>query len=226
MKININKKAIAVLLSGALAVGGVKFCSAKIKNARICDITSTPIESVLEDENVRKITTLDEEVAAGNINIIEEDREFRYHASQLTSELYENDRLSYDYHLNWLRNNYERIALDILFASAKCSIADELETDMDSITLRPGIVEDFEPYTRGFVIDSSEDKTYPVKADALGDAIGKILNIQSSEDFDINNCSAEEIAELYDNIINIANNATKAGVSLNNDELVQKHLTK
>ena len=54
-KLKINPKFVAGVLSGAIFVGAGGFAySAHEKAISICDLESTPIEKILEDEEVKK----------------------------------------------------------------------------------------------------------------------------------------------------------------------------
>ena len=227
-KLRISPKFVAGVLSGIVFVSAGRYAyGVHEKKENTCDLTSPTIEQMLEDESVMKLTTLDEEIANENIDIVERDKEFRSHAEQLTYDNYVNDRAWYEENLIWIRQNYQDIALDILFAAGKCSVADELETDMNYIRLKPD-------HDRGhdtigghsYVEDHSKSnghEAYTNKSKALAVLIEKICRLQE-ESYKLD--TAKDVQEEYDSMINIANDATRAGLSVKDDTLIQRNKVK
>ena len=135
-QLDIEKRVGAVLLSGFILAGsGIGFMKASAVSSNKCELKSTPIETTLEDEETLSITTIDEELAKENIDIVNLDNEFREHAKELTYDNYVNDRSWYEENLIWLKQNYVKTSSSILFAAGKGAIADELEVNMNSISL-------------------------------------------------------------------------------------------
>ena len=219
-KFEFNKRQKALLLAGLVLVGtppALSGCDALYPNK--CELKSTPIKTILEDEEVLAITTIDEEIAAGNIDIVNDDLEFREHAKELTKENYKNDRAWYEENLVWLKQNYVRISSNILLAAGKGAIADELEVNMNSITLKPS--PDAED-PKGFVTvskDIMDTDGYRSRSKSLN----KLITLKDSLEYDVDHMKdGRDIAKRYDNVINTANTVIQTGISRQDNKLEEK----
>lgn len=219
-QLDIEKRVGAVLLSGFILAGsGIGFMKASAVSSNKCELKSTPIETTLEDEETLSITTIDEELAKENIDIVNLDNEFREHAKELTYDNYVNDRSWYEENLIWLKQNYVKTASSILFAAGKGAIADELEVNMNSITLYPAFAED-DSVNHAVVRKSlTEEDTYKVKSKNLNKLINKVDNLE----YDVEDMKhGKDIAKEYDNVINIANSVIQGGISRKDNQLEEK----
>lgn len=219
-----KKKLGIVLLSGGIIAGsGVGVMKAGAVCFNKCELKSTPIETTLENEDVLAITTIDEELAAGNIDIVNDDLEFREHAKELTYDNYKNDRAWYEENLVWLKQNYVRISSRILFAAGKCAVADELEVNMNSVTLHPSLTAD-DP--KGYVNVSKglmENETFKVRSKHLN----KLITLVDNLEYDVDDMKdGRDIAKKYDNVINTANTVIQTGLSRQDNKLEEKFTKK
>lgn len=227
MRINnlrINKRITTFALAGIMLVTTTGFATqTHVKSIRECDLESTPIEKILESEEIRNNTTIDEEIENGNIDIINEDNEFRKHAKELT---YDNYRNNFDYYvenMKWVKEHYPSTVEHIMFAAGKGAVADALETDMNRIKLYPSSDRESK---RARVQDSSNypfDKGFKNKSSYLDNLVIEICNVQGDY-YSLENAKA--IQKEYDNAINTANMVIATGINRHDDNLEPKYSKK
>ena len=188
-------------------------------------LETTPIEQLLEDEDIQNLTTLDEELDAGTINILVKDAKFRkkiidlnYYASSGEEDLYNET-------LNWLRENFEDTATEILLYSAKGAIADEEKVSINSVTLTPApdYNEDtlfLTPKGTAEVKKDFQGEGYTIKSKPMNKAINLSATIQ---DMNFNEMNAKDIVNLYDEVIETSKMTIASGVSRYDDKIKAKN---
>ena len=218
IKVRVGAIALALALAGSSA-------ALNQANEKDCYLESTPIEQLLEDEDIQNLTTLDEEIDAGTINILAKDAKFRkkildlnYYASSGEEDLYNET-------LNWLRENFEETATEILLYSAKGAIADEEKVSINSVTLTPApdYNEDTLFLTPKGVAEVKKDfqgEGYIIKSKAMNEAINLSATIQ---DMNFNEMNAKDIVELYDEVIEVSKMTIASGASRYNDKIKAKN---
>ena len=224
--VRISNKAKAILLSGIVLVGSyVGIANAKSDD---CYLESTPIAEFLEDEDIRSLTTVDEEIEAGNISIIEKDEEFRKKIIDLNYYASSGETGLYNETLNWLRSHIKDTSLELLFDSTKGAIADEEEVSMNAITLTPGADwnEDYLFLTPEGVAEirtGAYSKGYTIKSKQLNSAINLIAEIQ---DMDFSEMSAKDIVRFYDEVTEMAEMTMASGASRHDNKIEEKNSKK
>ena len=226
--IKVRTRIGALLVSGFVLVGSYVGI-AKAKDSSDYELKTTSIDKLLEEENIKNITTIDEEIASGNLDIIEKDNEFRKKAMEL--EYYEsaNDEKGYNETLNWLRANFEDTAVDMLLTAAKGGIAEEENKSTSDITLipAPDFDEDILLKSTGVAEVKNSDgfstTGYTIKADLINDAIEEAARIQTNN---YNEYNAKELLKEYDEVTEIAKMAIATGASRHDDKIKEKNSKK
>ena len=218
---SLKKQLSTVALAAVLASTGAAFVNASDD----CYLESTPIEQLLENEDIQNLTTLDEEIAEGNINILVKDAKFRkkildlnYYASSGEEDLYNET-------LNWLRDHFEDTATEILLYSAKGAIADEEKVAINSITLTPApdYNEDslfLQPKGVAEVKKDIYGEGYTIKSKAMNKAINLSATIQ---DINFNEMNAKDIVNLYDEVIETSKMTIASGASRYDNKIKSKN---
>ena len=220
--LSINKTAIeSVLLSGIILVGSAFGYNVNAKSSSSYELKSPSLEEVLENEDIKKITELDEVIANGDSNVIELDKEFRKHASQLTQDNYVNDRAYYEENFIWLNKNYNDITKEILFDVGKTTVADAVEEDMNSIKLYPVSSSELNDpiiLSRGRI--EVDGISYNNKSKQLEKLINEITNIQAKDYYFKN---AKELLKSYDNVVDEAILVMSTGANVHNNNIEEKY---
>lgn len=229
-KLSVNKRIGALILSGFVMTGSFTGCmKSEAKSLNTAELKSTSIENLLEDENIRNITVLDEEIASGNLDIIEKDNEFRKKAMELEYYASAGDKDGYNATLNWLRNNFEDISVDILLTAAKGGIAEEENKRTSDITLTPAPDFDEDKLLKSTGVaevknsDGYSTTGYTIKADLINDAVEEAARIQTNN---YNEYSVKDLFKEYDGVIKTAKMAIATGASRHDNKIVEKNSKK
>ena len=174
------------------------------------------------------ITTVDEEIAAGSIDIIEKDQKFRKKIIELNYYASSGEEDLYNETLDWLRNNFEDTALELLFDLAKGAIAEDEKVAISDITLRPApdYNEDNLFFKSEGIAEIKEDfrtKGYTIKSKQLNEAIILMANIQST---DFSEMSAKDIVKYYDKVTEVAEKTMASGANRHDNNIEEKNSKK
>lgn len=229
-KISINERIGALILSGFVLAGSLAGCSkasAKAPNLKEGELKSNSFTYLLEDEEIQNITTIDEELTSGNLDIDILDEEFRKKVIDLNYYASAQDEESYNKTLNWLRDNVKPYTIAILFAATKGGIADEEDISIDNIKVYPGPDrgEDtlLAPKGQVEITDGYKSKGYIVKSKQLNKAIDYIASIQES---DFSEADITSIVKTYDKANEIAKMTIASGAIRQDDVIKEKNSKK
>ena len=225
--LKINKKALSILLLTTM-ITGTGFSINFGKKDTNYELKSMPLAEFLEDEELKNLTTIDEETINGNIDIILKDEEIRKQIMML--EYYESsgEEDLYNQTLNYLRSAIKSNSEDELLLSVKGAIADEEKTSIDNIKLTPAADYDedslFIPATGVAEIKKDYKKEgYKIKSKLLNEAINLTADIQNK---DLSEVNAKDLIELYDNATETAEMAIAAGASRRDNKFYEKNSKK
>lgn len=229
-KLSVNSRIGALILSGFVMVGSLTGCAkSEAKSFSTGELKSTPIAELLEDENIQNITTIDEEIASGDLDIIEKDNEFRKKVMDLEYYASAGDKEGYNETLNWLRNNFEDTALDLLLPAAKGGIAEEENKSISDITLTPAPDFDEDRLFKSNGVAEVKDSNgysstgYTIKSDLINEAIEEAARIQTNT---YNEYSVKDLLKEYDKVVEISKMSMASGASRHDDEIVEKNSEK
>ena len=226
MKI-IKTKVGVIVLSGILLSGSyIGFSLAK--DSTDYELQTTPITDLLEDENIQKITILDEELAEGNSDILSKEEEFRKNIMYLEYYQSSGEEDLYNETLNWLRNNFKSTAEELLLNSSKAAIANEEKVSISDITITPGpdYNEDTLFLTPKGVVGIKNDyhvDGYSIESKPLNNAVNLYANIQ---DMNFEEVSAKDIVKLYDEVTETSKMVIASGVSRHDNKINEKNSKK
>lgn len=229
-KLSVNKRIGTLILSGFVMVGSFTGCmKSEAKSLSTGELKTTPIEDLLEDEDIRNITVLDEEIANGNLDIIEKDNMFRKKVMELEYYASAGDKEGYNETLNWLRNNFEDTSVTILLTAAKGGIADEENKSTSDITLTPAPDFDEDRLLKSSGVaevknsDGFSSAGYTIKADLINEAIEEAARIQTNN---YNEYTVKDLLREYDGVTKTAKMAIATGASRHDDKIVEKNSEK
>jgi hypothetical protein len=223
----IQTQAGVIALSAALLAGSyIGFSLAK--DSSDYELKTTSITDILEDEDIQNITTLDEELAEENIDIISKDEEFRKNIMYLEYYKSSGEEDLYNETLNWLRDHFKSTSEELLLGSVKGAIADEEDISISDITLEPApdYNEDtlfLTPKATAGIEKDYHEEGYTIKAKALNEAVNLCANIQS---MNFNEASAKDIVKLYDEVTEKSKMAIASGASRHDNEINEKNSKK
>ena len=225
--LKVRTKIGAVLLSGFIMAGSVVGIT-KAKDTGYYELESTSISTLIEEEDICDLTTVDEEIANGNTDFISKDELFRKKVMELNYYKSSGEDDLYNETLNWLRDHFEDTALEILFDATKGAIADEEKTSISKIKLSPAPDYDEDSLFASGGYASIEDKDfhvegYKIKSKEMNDAISLIVEIQ---DTNFNEMSAKDIVKKYDEVTETAKLVMASGASRHDNVFKEKNSKK
>lgn len=225
-KLRIDRRTAALLLSGFVLVSS----SAGLAKAKSddCYLNSEPVIEIFEDESICNLTTIDEEMANGTIDIFEKEEEFRKKIIELNYYASSGETDSYNETLRWLRDNFKDTATGLLLISVKGAIAEEENKSTSDIQLTPGpdYNEDslfLTPEGVAGVKNDYKTEGYTIKSKALNNAVNLCANIQ---DMNFEEISAEDMIKLFDEVTDTSKMAIASGASRHDDKIVEKNSKK
>lgn len=226
-KITLYSRLGAVLVAGAVMVAAPH---GNVKKTHLfsddSSLKSTSIEDFLENESIRDLTTIDEEIASGDLDIVEKDNTFRKKVMDL--EYYESasDMKGYNSTLDWLHDNFEDTTVDILLTSAKGGIAEEEDKTTRDIKLTPAPDFDEDRLLKSTGVAEIKNSNgysttgYTIKSDLINEAVEEAARIQTNN---YNEYGVEELLEEYDKAVELAKMTIASGASRHDDEIVEKN---